>query len=235
MVGVHFVGGWIGTLMVGFFSTKGTNSFGNDGIFYGGHGHYGGWNLLMHQAAAAGAVTVFSFVGTFIIAKVIGVFMHTRVTEEDELTGLDLAIHGESAYEFGPGGGSGGFVPHQAARSEGECGRMKQVTAVIKPFKLDDVKAALEVLGVQGLTVTEVQGFGRQRGHTEVYRGAEYTVDLVPKVRIDVLVDTPDADKVVDAIVEAARTGKIGDGKVWVVPVETLVRVRTGERDADAV
>ena len=112
---------------------------------------------------------------------------------------------------------------------------MKQITAVIKPFKLDDVKAALEVLGIQGLTVTEVQGFGRQRGHTEVYRGAEYTVDLVPKVRVDVLVDDPDTDKVVDAVVEAARTGKIGDGKVWVTSVETLVRVRTGERDADAI
>jgi ammonium transporter, Amt family len=122
VVGVHFVGGWIGTLMVGFFSTKGTNSFGNDGILYGGHGHYGGWNLLMHQAAAAGAVTVFSFVGTFIIAKVIGLFMHTRVTEEDELTGLDLAIHGESAYEFGPGGGSGGFVPHPAAAAKESVG-----------------------------------------------------------------------------------------------------------------
>ena len=112
---------------------------------------------------------------------------------------------------------------------------MKQVTAVIKPFKLNDVKAALEVLGIQGLTVAEVQGFGRQRGHTEVYRGAEYTVDLVPKVRIDVLVSDEDAAKVVDAIVESARTGKIGDGKVWVTAVETLVRVRTGERDADAV
>ena len=112
---------------------------------------------------------------------------------------------------------------------------MKQITAVVKPFKLDDVKAALEVLGVQGLTVSEVQGFGRQRGHTEVYRGAEYTVDFVPKVRVDVLVVDADAVKVVDAIVEAARTGKIGDGKVWVTSVESLVRVRTGERDADAV
>jgi nitrogen regulatory protein P-II 1 len=112
---------------------------------------------------------------------------------------------------------------------------MKQVTAVVKPFKLDDVKAALEVLGVQGMTVGEVLGFGRQRGHTEVYRGAEYVVDLVPKVRVDILVDDPDVDKVVAAIVEAARTGKIGDGKVWVTPVETVVRVRTGERDADAV
>jgi nitrogen regulatory protein P-II 1 len=112
---------------------------------------------------------------------------------------------------------------------------MKQVTAVIKPFKLNDVKAALEVLGIQGLTVSEVQGFGRQKGHTEVYRGAEYTVDLVPKVRVDILVADPDAIKVVDAVVEAARTGKIGDGKVWVTSVESLVRVRTGERDADAI
>jgi nitrogen regulatory protein P-II 1 len=112
---------------------------------------------------------------------------------------------------------------------------MKQITAVIKPFKLDDVKAALEVLGVQGLTISEVQGFGRQRGHTEVYRGAEYTVDFVPKMRVDVVVSDGDVDKLVQAIVEAARTGKIGDGKVWVTPVETLVRVRTGERDADAI
>ncbi|HZC72157.1 MAG TPA: P-II family nitrogen regulator [Jatrophihabitans sp.] len=112
---------------------------------------------------------------------------------------------------------------------------MKQITAVVKPFKLDDVKAALEVLGVQGLTVSEVQGFGRQRGHTEVYRGAEYTVDFVPKVKVEVVVADGDVDKLVTAIVEAARTGKIGDGKVWVTEVESLVRVRTGERDADAV
>jgi nitrogen regulatory protein P-II 1 len=112
---------------------------------------------------------------------------------------------------------------------------MKQITAVVKPFKLDDVKAALEVLGVQGLTVSEVQGFGRQRGHTEVYRGAEYTVDFVPKVRIDVVVSDGDVEKLTSAIVEAARTGKIGDGKVWVTPVESLIRVRTGERDADAI
>jgi nitrogen regulatory protein P-II 1 len=112
---------------------------------------------------------------------------------------------------------------------------MKLITAIIKPFKLDDVKAALEVLGVQGLTVSEVQGFGRQRGHVEVYRGAEYTVDLVPKVRVEVLVDVVDADKIVDAVIEAARTGKIGDGKVWVTDIDTVVRVRTGERDADAL
>jgi nitrogen regulatory protein P-II 1 len=112
---------------------------------------------------------------------------------------------------------------------------MRLVTAVVKPFKLEDVKAALEMLGVDGLTVSEVQGFGRQKGHTEVYRGAEYTVDLVPKVRVEVLVDDLRADKVVSSIVEAARTGKIGDGKVWVTPLDTVVRVRTGERDADAI
>ena len=112
---------------------------------------------------------------------------------------------------------------------------MKLITAVIKPFKLDDVKAALEVLGIQGLTVTEVQGFGRQRGHTEVYRGAEYTVDLVPKVKVEVVVNDLDSGKVVDAIVEAARTSKIGDGKVWVTTIEGIVRVRTGERDGDAI
>jgi len=112
---------------------------------------------------------------------------------------------------------------------------MKLVTAIIKPFKLDDVKIALENLGIQGLTVSEVSGFGRQHGHTEVYRGAEYTVDLVPKVRVEVLVEPQDATKVVDAMVEAARTGKIGDGKVWVTDLDTVVRVRTGERDEDAV
>ena len=112
---------------------------------------------------------------------------------------------------------------------------MKLVTAIVKPFKLDDVKSALETLGVLGLTVSEVRGYGRQKGHTEVYRGAEYTVDLVPKVRLEILVDDLDADKVVETVSEAARTGKIGDGKVWVTPVDSVVRVRTGERGADAL
>ncbi|MDQ3403523.1 MAG: P-II family nitrogen regulator [Actinomycetota bacterium] len=112
---------------------------------------------------------------------------------------------------------------------------MKLVTAIIKPFTLDDVKAAIERTGVLGMTVSEVQGYGRQKGHTEVYRGAEYSVDFVPKIRVEVLVDDATADKAVDAIVDAARTGKIGDGKVWVIPVETAVRVRTGERGTDAI
>lgn len=112
---------------------------------------------------------------------------------------------------------------------------MKLVTAIVKPFVLEDVKGALEQIGVLGMTVSEVQGYGRQKGHTEVYRGAEYSVDFVPKVRVEVVADDALADKVVDAVVEAARTGKIGDGKVWVTPVEGVIRVRTGERGADAV
>jgi nitrogen regulatory protein P-II 1 len=112
---------------------------------------------------------------------------------------------------------------------------MRIVTAVIKPFKLDDVKNALEGVGVAGLTVSEASGYGRQRGHTEVYRGAEYVVDFVPKVRIEVVVDDDDAPAVVQAIINAARTGKIGDGKVWTMQVDDLVRIRTGERGSDAV
>jgi nitrogen regulatory protein P-II 1 len=112
---------------------------------------------------------------------------------------------------------------------------MKLVTAVIKPFKVDDVKAALESFGVHGLTISEVQGFGRQKGHTEVYRGAEYKVDFVPKIKIEVLVDDAAAEDLVTVITTAAQTSKIGDGKVWVVPVDTVVRVRTGERGPDAL
>ncbi|SEM15467.1 P-II family nitrogen regulator [Streptacidiphilus jiangxiensis] len=112
---------------------------------------------------------------------------------------------------------------------------MKLITAVIKPFRVDAVREALTGMGVHGLTVTEASGYGRQRGHTEVYRGAEYRIDLVPKARLEVVVEDTDADAVMDAIVTAARTGKIGDGKVWAVPVDTVVRVRTGERGPDAV
>ena len=111
----------------------------------------------------------------------------------------------------------------------------KLVTGVIQPHRLDDVKSALEAAGVRGMTVSEASGYGRQRGHTEVYRGAEYTVDLVPKVRIEVLVGDEDAATVTQVIIKAAQTGKIGDGKVWVVPVEDVVRVRTGEHGAEAL
>src|SRR5664279_3363308 len=112
---------------------------------------------------------------------------------------------------------------------------MKLVTGIIKPHKLEDVKVALEAFGAQGMTVSEASGYGRQRGHTEVYRGAEYTVDLVPKVRLEVLVDDSDVDDVIDVVVKSAATGRIGDGKVWSMPVDTVVRVRTGERGVDAL
>jgi nitrogen regulatory protein P-II 1 len=112
---------------------------------------------------------------------------------------------------------------------------MKLITAIVKPFTVEDVRNAVDSAGVHGLTVSEVQGYGRQKGHTEVYRGAEYQVDFVPKSRIDVLVDDDHVDAVVDAIIGAAKTGKIGDGKVWVTPVESLVRVRTGESGVEAL
>jgi nitrogen regulatory protein P-II 1 len=112
---------------------------------------------------------------------------------------------------------------------------VKLITAIVKPFKLDDVKTALKDAGVTGMTVTEVQGFGRQSGHTEVYRGAEYTIDFVPKVRIDVLADVADAERVAEVIAAAARTGKIGDGKIWITEVARVMRIRTGEVDADAL
>jgi len=112
---------------------------------------------------------------------------------------------------------------------------VRLVTAVIKPFKLDDVKSALQSFGVHGLTVTEASGYGRQRGHSEVYRGAEYTVDFVPKAKVEVLVADDDVGDVIDVVVKSAHTGKIGDGKVWSVPVDAVVRVRTGERGPDAL
>ena len=112
---------------------------------------------------------------------------------------------------------------------------MKLVTAIIKPFKLDDVRESLSEIGVQGITVTEVKGFGRQKGHTELYRGAEYVVDFLPKVKIDVAIDDKDLDRVIEAITKAANTGKIGDGKIFVVNLEQAIRIRTGETDTDAL
>jgi nitrogen regulatory protein P-II 1 len=109
------------------------------------------------------------------------------------------------------------------------------VTAVIKPHKLDAVKEALQGIGITGVTITEVKGFGRQGGHTETYRGAEYTIDFLPKLRVDVLCDTAEADKIIDTLADAARTGKIGDGKIWATAVDRVVRVRTGERDIEAL
>lgn len=112
---------------------------------------------------------------------------------------------------------------------------MKKIEAIIKPFKLDDVKEALQEIGIQGITVTEARGFGRQKGHTELYRGAEYVVDFLPKVKIEVVVEDNMVDKVVDSIITAAHTGRIGDGKIFIMPMEEVIRIRTGEKGADAI
>ncbi|MBW1750820.1 MAG: P-II family nitrogen regulator [Deltaproteobacteria bacterium] len=112
---------------------------------------------------------------------------------------------------------------------------MKKIEAIIKPFKLDDVKNALNGIGIKGMTITEVKGYGRQKGHTEIYRGAEYVVDFLPKIKMEIIVDADQVDQVIETVVEAARTGKIGDGKIFVLPVEQIVRVRTGETDREAI
>ncbi|WP_456385967.1 P-II family nitrogen regulator [Desulfolithobacter sp.] len=112
---------------------------------------------------------------------------------------------------------------------------MKKIEAIIKPFKLDDVKEALNGIDIKGMTISEVKGYGRQKGHTEIYRGAEYVVDFLPKIKIEIIIDTEQVDKVIETIIEASRTGKIGDGKIFVLPVEKVVRVRTGETDHEAI
>lgn len=112
---------------------------------------------------------------------------------------------------------------------------MKKIEAIIKPFKLDDLKAAMTELGVQGMTISEVKGFGRQKGHTEIYRGAEYVVDFIPKVKVEIVVATEMVDKVVNTIVATVKTGKIGDGKIFVLPVDSICRIRTGETDTEAI
>ena len=180
----------------------------------------------------------YSFIVTYIIGWILEKTIGFRVPEEVEVEGIDLNEHAETAYEFDTRRWSGRRAPGELGPAiherRGGVG-MKLVTAVIKPFKLDDVKTALEAFGVHGMTVSEATGYGRQRGHTEVYRGAEYTVDLVPKVRVEVLVDDGDVADVIDVVVKAAQTGRIGDGKVWSVPVDTVVRVRTGERGPEAL
>lgn len=155
--------------------------------------------------------------------------MGFRVDRDVEVAGIDINEHAETGYEMsdGYGGAFAGSTGADQRQDEGGGLRTRLVTAVIKPFKLDDVKEALQTFGISGLTVSEVSGYGRQGGHTEVYRGAEYTVDLIPKLRLEVVVDDEDAADVVNLIVKSAATGKIGDGKVWTVPVDDLVRVRT--------
>jgi len=127
------------------------------------------------------------------------------------------------------------FTNHELQNIQLKGGEMKKVEAIIKPFKLDEVKDALAEIGIEGMTVTEVKGFGRQKGHTEIYRGSEYTVDFLPKIKIEVIVADNLAEKVIDTIMKAARTGQVGDGKIFVYPVDDVIRVRTGESGEDAL
>ena len=180
----------------------------------------------------------FSGVLTAVIGLAIKYTIGLRLAEEDEVEGIDFVAHGESAYDLHTSGGGSGSSSVLAAKTApviGRSQRMKLVTAVIKPHKWEDVREALETFGVTGMTVSEVSGYGRQKGHTEVYRGAEYDIALVPKIRIEIVVDDGDAEDVVGIVVKTAQTGRIGDGKVWVSPVDTVVRVRTGDRDAAAL
>ena len=226
VVGVHLVGGLVGTLLVGLVAAPEAPAA-VTGLFYGG-----GFDQLWRQAVGAGAVLLYSAIGTAIVALIVKYTIGLRISEEDESSGIDEAEHAETAYDLAAV--IGGELDTGPSR-RGGMRNMKLITAIVKPFTLEDVKTGLEQTGILGMTVSEVQGYGRQKGHTEVYRGAEYSVDFVPKVRVEVVVDDSAVDKVVDVIVQAARTGKIGDGKVWVSPVDTVVRVRTGERGADAL
>lgn len=233
VVGVHLVGGVAGSLLIGFFATGGVQSDAA-GLFYGG-----GLAQLGKQAVGVFSVLAYSLVVSAILAFLLDKTIGMRVSEDVEVSGIDQDEHAETAYDFSGAAWWHLLQDHlrtrHRCRSEQEGRRMKLITAIVKPYKLDEIKEALHAFGVQGLTVSEASGYGRQRGHTEVYRGAEYTVDLVPKIRIEVLVEDSDAEELISVIVSAASTGKIGDGKVWSVPVDSVVRVRTGERGADAL
>ena len=227
VVGVHLVGGLVGTVLIGLFSTS-EGAGGVDGLFYGG-----GFASLGDQTLGVLVAVACSGVLTTVIALAIKYTIGLRIAEEDEVEGIDFVEHGESAYDLHTGIGGGVQVRQSSPAPPAPCPRkeqgMKLVTAVIKPHKWEDVREALETFGVTGMTVSEVSGYGRQKGHTEVYRGAEYDIALVPKIRIEIVVDDGDAEDVVGIVVKTAQTGRIGDGKVWVSPVETVVRVRTGE------
>ena len=192
---------------------------------------------------------------TVVIAFPIHKTMGFRVSQEQEIVGVDLSLHAETAYEFGVGGHGGSFQPlhelitgkrpagktswpqrrRRSSIRQGKRGGMKLITAIVRPEKLEAIREGLEAYGVQGLTVSAASGYGRQRGYTEVYRGAEYNVDLLPKIRVEVLATDEQADDILDVIIASSNTGRAGDGKVWTVDVFEAVRVRTGERGVAAI
>ena len=241
-IAVHGVNGTFGVLAVGLFANgsygagwNGSDSEGIKGLFWGDAGQLGAqllgiavlWTVIFGVAYA-----FFKIQDT--VSKRMGKG-GIRSAEADEIEGLDIPEMGvvrlprvrEAVIAMV-------HIDPAQSRNEGAA-RMKLVTAIVKPFKLDDVQEALKSAGVVGMTVSEVRGFGRQGGHTETYRGAEYKIDFVPKVKIDVVTADETVDAIIEAISTAASTGKIGDGKIWVTDVDDLVRIRTGERGADAV
>ncbi len=223
VVGIHGVGGTLGALMTGIFASTAVNAAGADGLLYGG-----GFTLLGKQVIGIAVAWAFSFLVSFAIIKLIDVVMGARVDAEAEESGSRPGRTRRSRLR--PEGHGYEPTTHETGDST-----VKKIEAIIKPHKLDDVKEALNALGVQGMTVSDVRGYGRQKGHTEVYRGAEYTVDFVPKVKIEIVVDDDIADAAEHAILMAARTEKIGDGKIFTYDVAGAVRIRTGERGPEAL
>ena len=252
VVGVHLVSGIIGTVALGFIALPPTASAAASSTAAAS-------TQLWAQLAAAGVAIAYSAILTALIALAIHKTMGFRVSQEQEAVGVDLSLHAETAYEFGgrrprrqlpaaartdhrqrPTSGTDA-VP---AGSEGEKtnsirqgkrGGMKLITAIVRPEKLEAIREGLEAYGVQGLTVSAASGYGRQRGYTEVYRGAEYNVDLLPKIRVEVLATDEQADDILDVIIASSNTGRAGDGKVWTMDVFEAVRVRTGERGVAAI
>ena len=194
------------------------------GLFYGG-----GFEQLAVQALMVLIIIVWVGIASLIVFGAIKATIGLRVSDEEEIEGLDFPSTASRATPPTP------CPPTERLTERKRELIMKLITAVIKPFKLDDVKDALKEAGITGITVSEVRGFGRQGGHTETYRGAEYKIDFVPKVSVEVVVDDGVVDGAVEAIKTGAATGKIGDGKIWVSDVDRIIRIRTGEEGADAV
>ena len=219
--GVHAVGGTLGAFLTGVLATADVNANLNLNLK-----EIVGKTLVAEQCKAMAVTLVLSIVGTTVIAFVIKALMGLRPAAEAEREGLDVSDHEEKGYLY-----YSGVYP----RKKTTLMALKKIEAIIKPFKLEEVKEALHEAGVEGMTVTEVKGFGRQKGHTEIYRGSEYTVDFLPKVKVEIVLDSSSVEKASAAIIKAAKTGKIGDGKIFVLPVDEAIRIRTEDKGPKAI
>lgn len=239
VVGVHFAGGTLGALATGFLASKVINPAGNNGVFFGNV------SLLGVQVVAILAVIAYSALVTFVIFKAIDLVVGVRVSEKDEYAGLDLSEHGEMAIFIDDTGPEPVMVNipdtseqlvHAAEPSTQTNGqRMKRIVAIIQPHRLNAVKDALIHIDIQGITVSEVRGFGKQKGYAEIYRGTKFVPQFITKVRLEIILSERDVDRAKEAIINTARTGEIGDGKIFVSSVDETVRIRTGEKGMTAV